>query len=158
MKRRMLFVLSLFALSAMIVTACGAKGSTGASDGSNKIGDAVEVQDKNLVVTMDDGAVTSNKIVTTFTIENKGTTDFAIDPKTTFVATATSGDEKVPLTVDLECGSKLIKGPVPAGGKITGDMCWRGDPTKTWPNDAVIVFGGAPGDPGVPTWKLSAPQ
>jgi len=158
MKRRILFVLSLFTLGALILTACGAKGDSGASDGSNKVGDAVEVQDKNLVVTMDEGAVTSNKIVTTFTIENKGASDFAIDPNTTFVATATSGDENVPLTVDLECGSKLIQGPVPAGGKITGDMCWRGDPTKTWPVDAVIVFGGAPGDPGVPTWNLSAEE
>jgi hypothetical protein len=159
MKRRMLFVLSIFALGALVLTACGAKAGGGASDGSGAIGQAVEVKDKSLVITMDSGAVNSYKVVTTFTIENKGTTDFAIDPKTTFVVSATSGEEKVPMELGIsECGSKLIKGPVPAGGTITGDMCWRTNPTNTWPNDVVISFGGAAGDPGVVSWKLAAPQ
>jgi hypothetical protein len=159
MKRRIFFVLSLCILGALILAACAGKSGGAASDGSNQIGDAVEVKDKNLVVTMDSGMVTTYKVVTTFTIENKGSSDFAIDPNTTFVVSATSGDENVPLTLGVsECGSKMIKGPVPAGGKITGDVCWRGNPTNTWPNDVVISFGGAAGDPGVVSWKLTVEE
>jgi hypothetical protein len=159
MKRRVLFVLSLFILSALVLAACGAKGSGGAGDGSQAVGVAAEVADKNLVITMDSGAVNSYKVTTTFTIENKGASEFAIDPNTTFVVTATSGEEQVPMELGVsECGSKMIKGPVPAGGTITGDVCWRGSPTNTWPNDVVISFGGAEGEPGVVSWKLSVEE
>jgi hypothetical protein len=159
MKRRMLYVLSLFVLGALALAACGAKGDGGAGDGSHAIGDPVEVADKNLVITMDSGAVNSYKVVTTFTIENKGASEFAIDPKTTFVVSATSGEEQVPMELGVsECGSKMIKGPVPAGGKITGDICWRGNPTNTWPNDVVVSFSGAAGDAGIVSWKLSVEE
>jgi hypothetical protein len=160
MKRKMLFVFTLFALGALVLAACGSKGGGGdASGGSQKIGDAVEVKEQNLVITMDSGALNNNKIMATFTIENKGGSDFAIDPKTTFIISGSSGEENVPLTLDtLTCGSKMIKGPVPAGGKTTGNMCWRGDPTLTWPINVVISFGGAEGAPGVVTWKLAVEE
>jgi hypothetical protein len=158
MNRRMLIFFPLMVLFTLMSPACASKVG-GSTSGTHASGDPVEVKDKSLVITMDSGSVSSYKVTATFTIENKGTSDFAIDPKTTFIASATSGDEKVPLSLGiLECGSKLIKGPVPAGGKITGDMCWRGNPTNTWPNDVVISFGGAATDPGAVIWKLSAGQ
>jgi predicted small secreted protein len=158
MKRRLLLVLSLVVIVALGLTACGNKSGGGSSGGAHNIGDAVQVTDKNLVITMESGSITANKILTSFTIENKGSADFTVDPATTFQVSATSGTDAVIVTVDNVDCTKTFKAPVPAGGKVTGDVCWRGDPTHTWPDTAVISFGGAATDANAIIWKLSAGQ
>ena len=159
MSKKPLVYLAMIVLAVMVLSACGAKSADGGGTGGNKVGDPVEVKDKNLVITMDSSAINTYKVTATFTIENKGTADFAMDAKTTFIIDGTNGDEKVKLELDApSCGAKMIKGPVPAGGKVTGDLCWRGDPTLTWVNEAEISFGGAAGAPGVVSWKVSVTE
>ena len=137
----------------LLLAACGGGGGNKTEAGFPEIGEAVTVGD--IVITMDQGEVANYQARATFTIENKGSSELAIDPATTFIIKAESEGVEVNMELNKrDCGTKLIAGPVPAGGKVTGDVCWRGNATDTWPAQALIGFNGEPGAEGVTTWKL----
>jgi hypothetical protein len=149
--KRVIFT-AITVIMVLLLAACGG-GEEAADTGMTEIGEAVTVGD--IVITMDQGVVANYQARVTFTIENKGSAELAIDPTTTFTIKADSEGVAVPMELDKRvCGTKLIKGPVPAGGKVTGDVCWRGNATDTWPAQAMIGFNGEPGAEGVATWKL----
>ncbi len=150
--KRSIFIAVMMVAMALLATGCVTQGKE-SQGGFAEIGKSVTSGD--VLITMEEGQVANYQARATFTIENKSSSELAIDPATSFVVKADSEGVEVKMELDKRgCGSKLIKGPVPAGGKITGDVCWRGNATDTWPAQVLIGFNGIPGAEGVVAWKL----
>jgi hypothetical protein len=144
----------LVAIAALLVcclVACGGGGGNGDQPKEESAaGQTVEVGD--VAVTLNSAAITNYKLEANLTVANKGAQDLEFDPETAFAVEGSAGDREVPITLDtLACRGRLLKGTVPAGGELTGDVCWKADATKTWPALAKITYSGAP-----TAWEVKA--
>ena len=149
--KRNIFI-AIMVMIILLLAACGG-GEEDTQEGYAQIGETATSGD--IDITMDQGEVSNYQARATFTIVNNGGGELAIDPETTFVVKAESEGLEVKMELDKRtCGSKLITGPVPAGGQVTGDVCWRGNATDTWPAQVLVGFNGQPDAEGVITWKL----
>jgi len=136
MDRKFITFLVGSALLCGLLASCG-----GGNKAGGGAGEAVDVNGAS--ITMNSGAVSRNTVKANFTVENKGSSDLVIDPATSFTVEAENEGEKVNMEVDPGCKSTQLAGTVPAGGTLTGDLCWRSDPTLTWPATAKIKYGTA---------------
>ncbi len=149
MNRKMIAVLLIFFLLSSLVVSCKRKGGGNTEAGVSGEGEAVQVKDA--VITLNKGGFDRNRLSANFTVENKGSSDLTIDP-TSFTLAADNQGEKVVMEIDpVSCKTTLLKGTIKPGDKLTGDVCWRSDPTLTWPGTATIKFDTA-------TWKIQSEQ
>jgi hypothetical protein len=150
MSRKMIAVLlSMILLSALVVS-CKGGGNANSEAGVSSEGQAVQVKDA--MITLNKGSIDRNKILANFTVENKGSSDLTIDPATSFTITADNQGENVAVEVDpIDCKSTELPKTIKPGENATGDVCWRSDPTLTWPAAATIKFDTA-------TWKLKGEE
>ncbi len=150
MSRKIIAVLLLCVLLSALIVSCKGKSQANTEAGVSTEGQAVQVKDA--VITLNKGGFDRNKLSANFTIENKGSGDLTIDPKTSFVVSAENEGEKVVMEIDpVSCKSTLLQGTVPPGGNLTGDVCWRSDPTLTWPASATITYDTA-------VWKVKVEE
>jgi hypothetical protein len=92
---------------------------------SNKPGDVVSAG--NQTITLNSYQYDGVNLKVNFTIENKSGEDFLVSSLAQFEASDSEGT-KLDMDINLTC---LLDGVAPAGGKLEGDICWKGTDTKT---------------------------
>jgi hypothetical protein len=147
-------LIGLAALLVCCLVACGGgdgDGETGSQPkGEAAAGKTFEVGDVS--ITLNSARISNYKLEANFTVANKGAQDLEFDPETAFAVEGAAEEREVPLTLDsLACRGRELKGTVPAGGELGGDVCWKADATKTWPIRAKITYSGAPS-----AWEVKA--
>lgn len=150
MSKKALFI-TLAVVLIWSLSACGREEKS--DDGTHGIGEAVQVDD--VIITMNSASLVSYKVKAEFTVENKGTADLTLDPETSFVIEGDNTGTKVELTLDPVGCSNSLSGTVPAGGSLTGDLCWRSNPSDTWPTVAFISYGGDSMASAAAVWKVA---
>ena len=150
MRKKALFII-LAALLIGCLSACGKEEKS--DDGTHGVGEAVQVND--VIITLDSASLVSYKVKVEFTVENKGSADLTLDPETSFVIEGDNTGTKVDLTLDPVGCSNSLSGTVPAGGSLTGELCWRSDPSLTWPTVAFISYGGDSMASAAAVWKVA---
>lgn len=140
-----LFTVALFLVGCLV--AC-----SGGKDGAPPQGAPLGAGD--LSVTLNRAALSGYTLEASFTVVNRGNEDLLLDPKTGFGAKAAAAEREIPLELDLAaCQGSLLQGTVPAGGELTGDLCWKADPTGALPETATITYGTAA---SISLWEVEA--
>jgi len=143
-------------LTGMLAACGGGGGDGGSDDGTYGVGDSATVGD--VVITLDEASLVVYRVGATFTVVNNGSTDLVLDPETSFAIVGDSTGTEVPLTLDPVSCDNSLTGTVPAGGTLTGDLCWRSNPSDTWPLLAQITYAGGETESGPAVWTVEAEE
>lgn len=144
---------SLVVLVLLIAALAGCGGGGSVNDGTHDTGEVVQVGD--LTIVMDSASLMSHRVRANFTIENQGASDLTFDGEAAFTAKGDNTGTDVPLGIDPTC-TNVLSGVVPAGGSLSGQLCWRSDPSSTWPETATITYAG--GDTDTASWTVRGEQ
>ena len=143
-------------LTGMLAACGGGGGDGGSDDGTYGVGDSATVGD--VVITLDEASLVVYRVGATFTVVNNGRTDLVLAPETSFTIVGDSTGTEVPLTLDPVSCDNSLTGTVPAGGTLTGDLCWRSNPSDTWPLLAQITYAGGETESGPAVWTVEAEE
>jgi hypothetical protein len=137
----------------MLVSALAGCGDGGGRTDEGAHGTGETVQVGNVAIVMDSASLLSHRVRVEFTIENRGSEALVVDPETSFAVMGDSGGTEVLLGIDPTCTNEL-NGTVPAGGSLSGQLCWRSDPSRTWPEVVTITYAAAETDSGPAIWTV----
>ncbi len=105
-------------------------------------------------VTLNSATLSGYTLEASFTVVNRGDEDLTFDPEAGFAAKGIFEEREAALELDVgACQGSVLKGTVPAGGELTGDLCWKADPTETAPKTATITYGTAA---SISMWEVEA--
>jgi hypothetical protein len=82
------------------------------------------VQVDPLALTLNSAVITGDLLQANFTIQNLGTENFSFNPYGSF--TAEQNNYLILIQDESNCPAESLRGVIPPGGSLTGNICWSG--------------------------------